>query len=143
LTEEWIYHALGCGREEVASRQGGRLINFLRDNLAYLEAKRIGEWVLAEKRQPMATGDDAFFLNQYAYTLDDLGEHHKASDYYEQALTIDRAVFGDNHPDVAIDLNNLGSVYLALGEKQKAKKYFQQAYAICNQFLGPEHPCDE
>ena len=94
LTEEWIYHALGSGREDVAARQGGRLIRFLRDNLAYLESKRIGEWILVEKQQPLATGDDAFLLNEFGFTIDDLGEHQKAIGYYEQALAIDRAVFG-------------------------------------------------
>jgi hypothetical protein len=43
LTEEWIYHALNCGREDVASRQGGQLVTYLRKNLAYLESKRVGK----------------------------------------------------------------------------------------------------
>jgi hypothetical protein len=42
---------------------------------------------------------------------------HKAIGYYEQALAIDRAVYGDNHPKVATRLNNLGSACFALGEK--------------------------
>jgi hypothetical protein len=58
----------------------------------------------------------------------------------DQALAIDRAVYGDNHPEVAIRLNNLGSAYFALGEKQKAKQYFQSAHAIFNHFFGPAHP---
>jgi hypothetical protein len=55
-------------------------------------------------------------------------------------LAIDRAVYGDNHPSVARDLNNLGSAYFALGEKQKAKQYFQPAHAISNHFFGLPHP---
>jgi hypothetical protein len=47
-------------------------------------------------------------------------------------------MYGDNHPNVATRLNNLGSVYFTLGEKQKAKTYFQPVHAIFNQFLGPE-----
>jgi hypothetical protein len=78
LTEEWICHAIGFGREEVAAWQGGRLITFLRENLAYLESKRIGEWILSAKQKPLASGDDAFLLNAFAYTLNDLGEHQKA-----------------------------------------------------------------
>lgn len=65
LTEEWIYHALGCRREDVPTRDCGALINFLRENLAYWEAKRIGEWVLAKKQQPLANADDAFLLNAF------------------------------------------------------------------------------
>jgi hypothetical protein len=52
---------------------------------------------------------DAFWLNEIVLTINGLGEHQEAIGYYEQALAIDRAVYGDNHPDVAIDLNNLGS----------------------------------
>lgn len=99
LTEEWIFHALGCGQEDVAAKQGGRLVSHLRKNLAYLESKRVGEWILAEKKAPLAGGDDAFLLNELGFTIDDLGEHRQAIDYYEQALKIDRAVFGEQHPE--------------------------------------------
>lgn len=140
LTEEWIYHALGCGQEEVAARQGGRLVSYLRETLAYLESRRVGEWVLEQKIQSLASEYDAYILNELGGTVDTLGEHQKAIDYFQQALEIDRAVFGDHHPNVATRLNNLGSAYLVLGKKSEAKKYFQQAYAIFLEFFGPEHP---
>ncbi|RIK77658.1 hypothetical protein DCC62_09130 [candidate division KSB1 bacterium] len=140
LTEEWIYHALGCGREDVAAREGGRLITFLRENLVYLEAKRIGEWILAKKQQPLATGDDAFLLNEIAIMTNDLGEHQIAIGYYEQALAIDRAVYGEQHPYVAIRLNNLGLVWADLSEYQKAIDYFEQALAIDRAVYGDNHP---
>jgi hypothetical protein len=59
---------------------------------------------------------------------------------YEQALTIDRAVYDNNHPNVAIDLNNLGGGAFYIGRKAEGKKYFQPALAIFKQLLGPEHP---
>jgi Tfp pilus assembly protein PilF len=49
-------------------------------------------------------------------------------------------VFGEAHPDVAIDLNNLGSVCYALGETQKAKTLFEQSLAIKLQFYEADHP---
>jgi tetratricopeptide (TPR) repeat protein len=139
LTEEWIYHALGCGREDVAARQGGELITFLSENLAYLEAKRFGEWILSAKQQ-LVTGDDAFLLNNLAVMNHELGEHQKAIGYYEQALAIDRAVYGDQHPNVATRLNNLGSAWNALGEPQKAIGYYVQALGILKQVYGEQHP---
>jgi tetratricopeptide (TPR) repeat protein len=140
LVEEWIYHALACGEEEVAVHQGGRLITYLRERLAYLESKRVGEWVLGEKRQPLATGTDAFLLNELALTIDALGDYRRAIDYYEQALSIDRVVYGEQHPNVARELNNLGESWKDLGEYNKAIAYYEQALSIDRLVSGEQHP---
>ncbi len=140
LTEEWIYHALGCGREDVAVLESGKLINFLRDNLSYLEARRIGEWVLAEKRQSLETAEDAFLLNEIAYTLHSLGEYKKAISYLEQALKIDRTIFGENHPNVSVRLNNLGLAWDALGDHQKAINYYEEGLKIDRATVGENYP---
>ena len=71
---------------------------------------------------------------------DDLGKHKKAIEYLEQALSIDREVYSDKHPDVATDLNNIGTAWYALGDLQRAKTCFQQAYSILREFYGDEHP---
>jgi hypothetical protein len=139
LVEEWIYHALACGEEEVASRQGGRLVDYLRERLAYLESRRVGEWIPAEKKQKLAKGDDAFLLNELAVTIDTLGDYRRAIEYYEQTLTIDRAVFGEQHPNVAAVMNNLGTVYFSFGQRETAKGYFEKAHAIFKKFFGDEH----
>jgi tetratricopeptide (TPR) repeat protein len=140
LVEEWIHHALGCGEEEVASDQGGRLVKHLRERLAFRESRRVGLWVLAEKKRELSTANDAFLLNEVAGMINALGDHRKAIDYYEQALSIDRNVYGEAHPKVAIRLNNLGSTYLEQGQKEKAKAYLEQAYKIKLKFYGPDHP---
>ncbi|NIM12669.1 MAG: tetratricopeptide repeat protein, partial [Candidatus Aminicenantes bacterium] len=114
--EEWIYHALGCGEEEVASEQGGILVIYLYDHLAFRESRRVGLWVLEEKNSELSTAYDAFLLYGTAFTIKTLGDHRKAIDYYEQALKIDRNVYGEAHPAVARELNNLGEVWRVLGE---------------------------
>ena len=181
LTEEWIYHALGCGREDVATREGGGLISCLRENLAYRESKRIGEWILSKRQQPLLTQNDLSFLFAFSYVLMDLGEPARAMEYmtqamkilpntpteldltpfdlstfeqvasdssqssngikeYEQALTISRTVYGDDHPEVAVALNNLGSAWITLGECQKAIACFEQALSIDRALYGEKHP---
>jgi len=140
LVEEWIFHALGCGEEETASEQGGRLVNYLRDRLAFMESRRVGEWVLEGKKQELATEHDAFLLNELGGTIYNLGDHKKAIEYYAQALAIDESVFGKEHPNVARELNNLGSAWKALGDHRKAIEYYEQALAIWKEVYGEKHP---
>ncbi|RQW04663.1 tetratricopeptide repeat protein [candidate division KSB1 bacterium] len=140
LTEEWIYHALNYGREDVASHQGGRLVTFLRDNLAFLESKRVGEWVLAEKKQPLNNSDDASILNYLAITISDLGEHQKAIIYFERSLEICKNVYGEKHAEVATRLNNLGTAWHELGNYQQAIRYYEQALVIDRTVHGEQHP---
>jgi len=82
----------------------------------------------------------AIDLNNIGSAWYALGDAKKAIGYYEQALSIDKAVYGDRHPNVAIDLNNIGSAWYALGDSQRAKECFQQAYDIFREFYGDEHP---
>jgi len=140
LHEEWIYHALGCGEEEIASEQGGRLVTALRERLAFLESVRVGEWVLALKKKECSTEHDAFLLNELAFTINDLGDKRKAISLYEQALAIWKVVYGENHQDVATTLNNLGAAWDDLGDKRKAISLYEQALAIDERVFGKEHP---
>ncbi|MEC4867887.1 MAG: tetratricopeptide repeat protein, partial [Jaaginema sp. PMC 1078.18] len=58
----------------------------------------------------------------------DLGELQQALDYYNQALSIVRAV-GDRSGE-ATTLNNIGVIYSDLGEKQQALDYYNQALLL-------------
>jgi len=69
-----------------------------------------------------------------------LGDYSAAKAYYEQALASDLNTYGEDHPAVARDRNNLGSAWKALGEYEKAIGYLEQALAVCGRKLGPEHP---
>ncbi|MCP4155392.1 MAG: tetratricopeptide repeat protein [bacterium] len=140
LVEEWVYHALGCGEEETATRQGGKLVGYLRDNLAYRESLRIGSWVLGGKKSAPATKTDASFLRELASVRGVLGENRRAIEHYEQSLKITRDLLGNVHPDVAIDLNNIGAAWNELGKKRKAIGYFEQALKISKDYYGERHP---
>ena len=69
-------------------------------------------------------------------------DYEKAKKYYEQALAIRRAIHGgDNHPDVARSLNNLGAVFYSQGQYEKAESHFKQALAIDRAIHGGDnHP---
>ena len=49
-------------------------------------------------------------------------------------------VYGPDHPEVAINLNNLGLYYANLGQFSKALPLFQRPADIRDDSLGPEHP---
>jgi tetratricopeptide (TPR) repeat protein len=69
-----------------------------------------------------------------------IGNARQAIGYHEQALSIDKEVFGDRHPNVAATLNNIGMAWYDLSDSRRAKEYFQQAYNIFREFYGDEHP---
>ena len=69
-----------------------------------------------------------------------MGDLAGAKAHYERALAIDEAAHGDNHPQVAIRLSNLGSVLENLGDLSGAKAHFERALAIRLHFLGEDHP---
>jgi tetratricopeptide (TPR) repeat protein len=57
-----------------------------------------------------------------------------------RALAIDEASFGAEHPDVAIDLNNLAQLLQATNRLGEAEPLLRRAFLIFKQSLGPEHP---
>lgn len=139
LVEEFIYHGLNCGEEEVTSELGERLLNYLDTRLAFAEALRVGEWILAEKKQSLSTGDDAFLLNRMGLIIHELGNQRKAISYLEQALAIMKIVYGEKSANTAIVLSNLGLFWRALGDPHKALCYHQQALSINEAVFGREN----
>jgi len=63
-----------------------------------------------------------------------------ACDLTQRALAIEEAVYGPEHPEVAITLTNLGIVQLELGKLEAARVTLQRALAIREGVYGREHP---
>lgn len=80
------------------------------------------------------------FLNKCGYIADDLGEYDKAIGYFEKALASDLKTYGEDHPDVAIDWNNLGGAWESIGEYDKAISYYEKALTFFMQTFGEVHP---
>ncbi|MGH9650419.1 MAG: tetratricopeptide repeat protein, partial [Terriglobales bacterium] len=47
---------------------------------------------------------------------------------------------GPNHPDLAVDLNNLAMLYTSRGWYEQAEPLYQRSMAITEKTLGPDHP---
>jgi tetratricopeptide (TPR) repeat protein len=59
---------------------------------------------------------------------------------YRRALAIYENALVTSHPDVAISLNNLGSVYIDQGQCALAEPLLKRSLAILENALGPDHP---
>jgi CHAT domain-containing protein/Leucine-rich repeat (LRR) protein len=70
-------------------------------------------------------GGEATTLNNIGLAYNDLGEQEKAREYFNQALTLFRAI-GDRTRE-ATTLTNIGLIYNNLGNQQQALDYYNQA----------------
>jgi len=69
-----------------------------------------------------------------------LGDYRTAKDDFEQALASDLRTYGEHHPAVATDRNNLGLAWKDLGEDQKAIHYLKLALDSDIKTYGGDHP---
>jgi tetratricopeptide (TPR) repeat protein len=82
----------------------------------------------------------AQLYDELGFHLYAVGQYAEARPYYERALAIHEQVLGPEHPNTAVNLNNLGDLLQAQGDYGGARRYYERALAIREQVLGPEHP---
>ncbi|MGR3309145.1 MAG: tetratricopeptide repeat protein, partial [Candidatus Brocadiales bacterium] len=80
------------------------------------------------------------YLNELGKAYYTLGKYQEAIEHYEKALSINRDVHGEKHPEVATNLNNLGAAWQALGKYEMAIGYYEQALFIDKEIYGERHP---
>ena len=68
------------------------------------------------------------------------GQHDKTLGYYGKALRISLATLGDNHPDTATTLANLGATQIKMGNRTEGKLNIEKANIINKAALGLDHP---
>lgn len=68
-----------------------------------------------------------------------MGRYAEAREAIERGLTIRRATFGEEHPDVAASLQHLGRIERVEGRYQAAEQLYLQALAILRRTTGTEH----
>jgi CHAT domain-containing protein/tetratricopeptide (TPR) repeat protein len=78
-------------------------------------------------------------LNRQLVELDRQGRHREAVAVARQVYELDRRVRGDDHPDTATSLNNLGYMLSAAGATAEARSCYERALAVRRRALG-DHP---
>ncbi|MFL5587291.1 MAG: CHAT domain-containing protein [Ktedonobacteraceae bacterium] len=69
-----------------------------------------------------------------------MGNYEQAERLLQQTLDIRRAALGEQHPEVAISLNNLALLYKLVGNYTQGESLYQQALKTWRMALGEEHP---
>ncbi|MDF5712167.1 MAG: tetratricopeptide repeat protein, partial [Nostoc sp. S4] len=68
------------------------------------------------------------------------GRYSEAEPIYIQALALRRKLLGEEHPSVALSLNNLAALYKSQGRYSEAEPIYIQALDIFERRLGVNHP---
>ena len=69
-----------------------------------------------------------------------MGRYADAEPLYRRVLKIREMKLGADHPDTALSLDNLASLYQAMGRYADAEPLYQRALKIREAKLGPDHP---
>jgi tetratricopeptide (TPR) repeat protein len=107
--------------------------------LAYRESGEYYE--RAAKLLPVGNDEVlALYLNWAGYAFYDAALYDKVKSLFERSLAIREKVFGDEHPDVALSLNNLAGLHQTQGNYDQAKPLYERSLAIREKVFGKEHP---
>jgi len=107
----------------------------------YDEARQTLEAAL--KLQPQnadATSETTENLTELANVYFYQGQYDQSEKLNNQALAIDRHLFGDANPSVAQELNNLGAIEMNRGNYPASEAYYRRALAITEAWYGSDHP---
>ena len=136
---ELIEHALRAEMEKIAIEKEGELLSYLRNCFAYREALSHGEYILSQISEPRRDVKLAKFLFELGSAYHDIADGGKAIEYYEEALSIRKELYGSRHPDVAIIFSSLGLAWYDRGDFKNAIKYGEEALSINNETYGQKH----
>lgn len=120
------YNNIGTAQSKLGRYEEG--FENLRKNIAL--RKRLGEH----------DASVAISLNNLGNAYNTQGKHKDALPLFQQALDIDMALHGPNHPTVAIRWNNLGDAYRGLGQYDKAEAFLTKALNSDRANFGENHP---
>lgn len=79
-------------------------------------------------------------LHQTGFSLYHQGRHQEAAELLNAALAVDVALKGDQHPDIAADLEGLGTVLWAGNQLDKAEKAFAACLSLQQTIFTEDNP---
>jgi nephrocystin-3 len=83
----------------------------------------------------------SFAANELAYYLShEFSIYKEAQPLMEKALQIDEKIYGPDHPNVAIRLNNLAQLLQAKNRLKEAELLMKRALSIDEKYYGHDHP---
>jgi serine/threonine-protein kinase len=98
------------------------------------------EAVSRARRHPPGNGGLARALVALADSRKSQARYEEAEALYREAIDLDRREFGDRHPEVSTDRNNLATLLSATGREQEALELHRDLLAIRRETLPPDHP---
>lgn len=78
--------------------------------------------------------DTGSFIDEY------LANYNLSLEYYQRALNVCIAQYGENNPNAAICYNKIGGLNVVLKKRYKSEEYFQKALKIRLAYFGENHP---
>ena len=77
-------------------------------------------------------------MNNLALIKNSRGKYDEAIPLYEEAIAINKQVYGDRHPVTAVNLENMGSVYMRKGDFAKTLALLDEVLSIRESVLGKD-----
>lgn len=104
---------------------------FLSDYAYYNESTKVYEESLLVRGQQDETPlDTATIMGNIGFNYDSIGEYSLALDWYLNALSLEQAILGNNHPRMANLYLNIGSIYHSLGDYPNSLAYVKTAVEL-------------
>ncbi|MEM9481262.1 MAG: tetratricopeptide repeat protein [Verrucomicrobiota bacterium] len=160
--EKFAERLIGLGQTLTYKSYSETKIDFLRDHLEEINdpekritvrlwiariLKELARWKEAESQLTAARDEilpnsdkKSTVLNNLALLLQDTNRLKEAEPLMKEALDIDRASFGDQHPHVARNLNNLATLLKATNRLKEAEPLMKEALDIDRASFGNQHP---
>lgn len=93
----------------------------------------------AQKKLPTQHKFTALILNATGSVALARGNLHSASQHFQEALDMNRALHSGDHADLAVNLHNLADALQQTGDFTRAESLHRASLDMSERLLGPEH----